>query len=119
MKARSPQSFARKSRILLHQAEVDLSQGCNEKSASASYFAVENAINALSLKRQGNIPRGYRSRLALMGRWFPEDVSEFDSMHRVRVRADHWDDLISKEEARKQLDEAKRMIDKILSIIGR
>ncbi len=60
-RSRSPQSFAEKSRLLLHQAELDLFHGCFEKSASASYFAVENALNALSLERQGNLPKGYRS----------------------------------------------------------
>ncbi len=115
---RSPQSFVRKSKLLLRQAEIDLSHGCNEKSASASYFAVENAINALSLKRQGNIPRGYRSRLALIGRWLPSEASRFDEMHRIRVRADHWDDLISREEAERQLNMAKEMIRKILLMLS-
>ncbi len=116
-RARSPQSFSEKSRILLRQAELDLSHGCFEKSASASYFAVENALNALSLARQGSLPKGYRSRLALMGRWFPDDVAEFDRMHRMRVRADHWDDLISEEDARRQLESARKLVEKLLSIL--
>ncbi len=115
---RSPQSFAEKSRLLLQQAELDLSHGCFEKSASASYFAVENALNALSLGRQGSLPKGYRSRLALMGRWFPEEATEFDRMHRVRVKADHWDDLIPEEDARKQLESAKKLVEKLLSLLS-
>ncbi len=114
---RSPTTFAEKARLLLHQAEVDLSQGCYEKSTSASYFAVENALSALSLDKQGSIPKGYRSRLALMGRWFPEEVGEFDGMHRLRVRADHWDDLISREEAEDQLRKARRLVDRLLSLV--
>ncbi|GEM_PF-3251003 len=114
-RARSPRSFAEKSRLLLRQAELDLSHECFEKSASASYFAVENALNALSLARQGSLPKGYRSRLALMGRWFPDEAPEFDRMHRLRVKADHWDDLIPEEDARKQLESARRLVKRILS----
>ncbi|MDK2383987.1 MAG: hypothetical protein QI199_04135 [Candidatus Korarchaeota archaeon] len=50
-----------------------------------------------------------------MGRWFPEEATEFDRMHRVRVKADHWDDLIPEEDARKQLESAKRLVEKLLS----
>ncbi len=50
---------------------------------ASSIFAVKSVINTLSLKRQGNILRGYRSRLALVGMWFPEDILQFDEMHRV------------------------------------
>ena len=60
---------------------------------------MENALNALSLARQGSCPGDTGAGSPLMDRWFPDDAAEFDRMHRMRVRADHWDDLISEEDA--------------------
>ncbi len=34
-------------------------------------------------------------------------------MHGIRVRADHWDDLLSKEEAERQLARAKEIVNKV------
>jgi len=113
----TPGSFARKSEILLRQAEVDLEHGCYEKCVSACYFAAECALNAFSLMKQGNLPRGYRSRLALIGRWFPHLLRDYDSLHRIRVRADHWDDLIEEEEARKSLESSRRLVKEILDAL--
>lgn len=112
----TPESFARKSEVLLKQAEIDLERGCYEKCVSACYFAVECALNSVSLSRQGSLPKGYRSRLALVGRWFPHLLKDYDSLHRLRVRADHWDDLISEKEAMDSLSTSKRLVKELLGI---
>ncbi len=104
-------SFLRKSEILYEQAVRDAELGMYEKAVSAFYFSVEAAVSALSLRTQGSVPRGYRTRLAFLARVDEELALDFDRMHLMRVRADHWDDLMGEGDARRQ----RELADTILS----
>ncbi len=111
--------YAEKAVRMLEAARFDLESEMFDKAVSAAYFAVEAALNSLSVSRQGTVPSGFRSRLRLVERWFGEEFRrEYALLHHARVKADHGRSLTSREAAEDALRVAEGLVSSLLRAPG-
>ncbi|MCD6492001.1 MAG: HEPN domain-containing protein [Candidatus Njordarchaeia archaeon] len=99
-------SFIKKAKIFLREAEVDLKSGCYNKAVSASWFALEMLIKGILTKRQGNAPKKVGNLIVNIGRLMIGKIRDVNLV---------INDIKIIYEARKDIDHRNLLADKTLS----
>jgi len=104
-------AFIKKGFKLFEESVTDFENKCYNKAVSGSYFAVEAFANALFYYKRQKI-KGFRGRLNLIRNLISDDVAEkVESLHNLRVRADHYETLMTKNDAKRALECAKELME--------
>ena len=105
--------FIKKGEVLFEEARRDLEIGCYNKAVSAAYFSVEAFANVLLfIKRQKT--RGFRSRVNVIRSLLGEEVGEImENLHRKRSEADHYEKIMTREDAEEAIKVSRKLINKI------
>jgi len=104
----------RKGFQLYEEAERDLEIYCFNKAVSAAYFAVEAFANAIFYIKKQKV-RGFRGRINLIRNIFGEELGEkMEKLHEKRNNADHYEALMTREDAKYALKIADELIRKII-----
>ena len=105
--------YYRKAHVILTEAEKDLQIQCHHKAISAFYFAIEAIANVLlAIKKQKT--RGFSGRLAVIRQILGAELSsEIKNIHEMREKADHREQILSKEIAIKIAEKARNIFMKI------
>ena len=105
------QQYLKKAKILIDEAEKDLSIGCFNKSVSASWFAVEALLRAIVLFKRKPMPERPNKLISQIHRMIHTDyphlkylVPKICSLYEHRKRADHHEITLILPKQRKYLN---------------
>ena len=118
------QQYLKKAKILIDEAEKDLSIGCFNKSVSASWFAVEALLRAIVLFKRKPMPERPNKLISQIHRMIHTDyphlkylVPKICSLYEHRKRADHHEITFDSAQAAKIFKRSKRIFQELLQIL--
>lgn len=107
-----------KARKLLEEAKTDLSVGCFNKSASASYFAARMIVEIFLRSRNLLIPRRDDKLANLFESQGFEDLSnDLRRLYDLRKKADYLGKSVDRKEAEKAVRLANNIVDVLTEMV--
>ena len=115
--------YLKKTDQFLHEAKIDIENGCYLKAISASYFAIEHILKTIAIKEFGSFPLKIGSLFSITDKALLRRVKSRDTLKQYRklmitVRGiynnrknvDHLDYIPVRHEAEKILKDAELIV---------